>query len=242
MKGTPPQMDYEYKDQHFSVEIAEALLTQVSSTGSNIGIIKDHLLDSHRKKGGLGLPDSENEDEDIFDSKTVLEIDIVGQALLNLSKKAKANRIHKDIWRIAKTDQWIFGKGKHWIYLYYFPQEKRDAEEKGRSVFPCKIGKADGVARNGNIKYDAPEKRVESLTRGAREFAKIPLLLRTDSHTTLETAIHKHLELQHKSIRNRPSKEWFLTNPRDVVNIVARIKITLLHHAYNFPAIFADMK
>ena len=103
---------------------------------------------------------------------------------------AKASEISKDFWRYAKTDQWIFGKGKHWIYLYYFPQEKRDAEEKGRSVFPCKIGKADGVARNGNIKYDAPEKRVESLTRGAREFAKIPLLLRTefthntgDSHT-----------------------------------------------------------
>ena len=236
-------MDYEYKDQQFSVEIAEVLLTQVSSTGHKIDIIKKVLLDSHRKKGGFGLPDSEDEDEDIFDAKTVLEIDIVGQALLNLSKKAKASRIHKDIWRIAKTDQWIFGTGKHWIYLYYFPQEKRDAKEKGRSVFPCKIGKADGVDHKGKIKYDAPEKRVASLTRGAREYAKIPLLLRTDTHTTLETAIHKNLELQRKSIPNRPSKEWFLTNPREVVNIVAGIKITLLHPAYNkFSATLADME
>ena len=164
------------------------------------------------------------------------------QALQNLTQKAKVNRIHKDIWRIARPDQWIFGKGKHWIYLYYFPQEKRDAEEKGSSVFPCKIGKADGVDRKGKIKYDAPEKRVEDLTRGAREFAKIPLLLRTDTHAKLEKTIHNHLELQGKSIPNRPSTEWFLTNPRDVVNIVAGIKITLLHHAYNFPAIFADMK
>ena len=236
-------MDYEYKDQHFSIEIAEALLTQVSSTGSKIGIIKEHLLDSHHKKGGFGLPDSEDsEDEDIFDSKTALEFSIVAQALQNLTQKAKVNRIHKDIWCIAKTDQWIFGKGKHWIYLYYFPQEKRDAKEKGRSVFPCKIGKADGVNNKNNIKYDAPEKRVENLTRGAREFAKIPLLLRTDTHTTLETAIHKNLELQRKSIPNRPSTEWFLTNPREVVNIVVSIKSTLLHHAYNFSAIFADME
>ena len=236
-------MDYEYKDQHFSVEIAEALLTQATSTHSNIGQIKKYLLDTHRKKGGFGRPDSEDsEDEDIFDAKTALEIDIVVQALQNLTQKAKVNRIHKDIWRIARPDQWIFGKGKHWIYLYYFPQEKRDAEEKGSSVFPCKIGKADGVDRKGKIKYDAPEKRVEDLTRGAREFAKIPLLLRTDTHAKLEKTIHNHLELQGKSIPNRPSTEWFLTNPRDVVNIVAGIKITLLHHAYNFPAIFADMK
>ena len=167
---------------------------------------------------------------------------MVKQALQNLSFVAKASEISKDVWRYVKSDQWIFGTGKDWIYLYYFPQEKRDAEENGRSVFPCKIGKTDGVASNGNIKYDAPEKRVESLTRGAREFAKIPLLLRTDSHTTLETAIHKHLELQRKSIRKRPSKEWFLTNPRDVVKIVADIHSDLLHPVYNFSAILADMK
>ena len=166
---------------------------------------------------------------------------MVQQALKKLSAVAKASEISKDVWRYVNTDQWIFGTGKHWIYLYYFPQEKRDVEEKGHSVFPCKIGKADGVARNGNIKYDAPEKRVKSLTRGAREFAKIPLLLRTDSHTTLETAIHKHLELQRRSIRKRPSKEWFLTNPRDVVKIVAEINFDLLLPAYNFSAILADM-
>ena len=233
-------MDYEYKDQHFSVEIAEALLTQATSTHSNIGEIKKYLLDTHRKKGGFGLPDSE--DEDIFDAKTALEIDIVVRALHNLMQKAKVNRIHKDIWRIARPDQWVFGKGKHWIYLYYFPQEKRDAEEKGRSVFPCKIGKANGVDRNDNIKYDAPEKRVEFLTRGAREFAKIPLLFRTDTHTDLEAAIHKNLKLQRKSIPNRPSTEWFRTNPREVVKIVAGIKITLLHPAYNLSAILADME
>ena len=235
-------MDYEYKDQHFSVEIAEALLSrpQVSTTGSKIETIRTFLLDNHLKKGGFGLPDSE--DDDIFDTEKLLENAIVDQTLLNLSKKAKASCIHKDLWRIAKGDQWIFGTGKHWIYLYYFPQEKRDAEEKGRSMFPCKIGKTDGVNKKGKIKYDAPEKRVETLTRGAREFAKNALLLRTNSHTTLETAIHKNLELKGKSIGNRPSKEWFRTNPRQVVEIVAEIEYSLLSPVNDLWAILADIK
>ena len=48
-------MDYEYKDQHFSVEIAEALLTQATSTHSNIGQIKKYL----HKSGAL--PDAPND-------------------------------------------------------------------------------------------------------------------------------------------------------------------------------------
>lgn len=223
-------MDYEYKDQQFSVEIAEALIQERNSSGVSLTFVKNKVLTIHMERGGLEPPEGE--------SSRVM----VKKALQNLSGFAKASEISKDRWRYAKTDQWIFGSGTHWIYLYYFPQEKRDAEEKGCSVFPCKIGKADGVDRNGKIKYDAPEKRVEFLTRGAREFAKIPLLFRTDTHTDLETAIHKNLKLQRKSIPNRPSTEWFRTNPREVVKIVAGIKMTLLHPAYNLSAILADME
>ena len=223
-------MDYEYKDQQFSVEIAEALIQERNSSGVSLTFVKNKVLTIHMERGGLEPPEGE--------SSRVM----VKKALQNLSGFAKASEISKDRWRYAKTDQWIFGSGTHWIYLYYFPQEKRDAEEKGRSVFPCKIGKANGVDRNDNIKYDAPEKRVEFLTRGAREFAKIPLLFRTDTHTDLEAAIHKNLKLQRKSIPNRPSTEWFRTNPREVVKIVAGIKMTLLHPAYNLSAILADME
>ena len=223
-------MDYEYKDQQFSVEIAEALIQERNSSGVSLTFVKNKVLTIHMERGGLEPPEGE--------SSRVM----VKKALQNLSGFAKASEISKDRWRYAKTDQWIFGSGTHWIYLYCFPQEKRDAEEKGRSVFPCKIGKANGVDRNDNIKYDAPEKRVEFLTRGAREFAKIPLLFRTDTHTDLETAIHKNLKLQRKSIPNRLSTEWFRTNPREVVKIVAGIKMTLLHPAYNLSAILADME
>ena len=223
-------MDYEYKDQHFSVEIAETLIPEGYSHGNRLRDLTDRVMESHINRGGLGPPEGENSHE------------MVQKALQKMSAVAKASEISPNRWRYGHTDQWIFGTGENWIYLYYFPQEKRDAEEKGSSVFPSKIGKADGVSRNGHIKYDAPEKRVESLTRGAREIAKIPLLFRTDSHTTLETAIHKHLELQDKRIRNRPSKEWFLTNPLEVVIIVAEINFDLLRPVYNFSAFFADME
>ena len=210
-------MDYEYKDQHFSVEIAEALIPERYATDIHLKFVANRVLTAHIERGGLDPPKEQSSRR------------IVKQALRNLSSIAKASEISKDVWRYVDTDQWIFGKGTHWIYLYYFPQEKRRyTEEKGRSVFPCKIGKADGVNKKGKIKYDAPEKRVETLTRGAREFAKNPLLLRTDRHTTLETAIHNHLDLQGKRITNRPSKEWFLTNPSEVVEIVYEIKPGLL--------------
>ena len=222
-------MDYEYKDQQFSVEIAEALIQEKYTSRASLTYVENRVLKSHIDRGGLDPPEEEC-------SRVMVK-----KALQNLSGFAKASEISKNMWRYANTER-IFGEGKHWIYLYYFPQEKRDAEKKDRSVFPCKIGKADGIGRNGNIKYDAPEKRVEALTRGAREFAKIPLLFRTDTHTTLETAIHKNLELQRKNIPNRPSKEWFLTNPREVVKIVADINFALLHPAYNVSAILADME
>ena len=223
-------MDYEYKDQHFSVEIAEALIPERHTSKASLTFVTDRVLKSHIERGGLEPPE--------VDDCVV----IVKNALQNLSGFAKASEIAPNVWRYVRQDQWVFGRGQHWIYLYYFPQEKSDAEEKGRSVFPCKIGKVDGVNRKGKITYDAPEKRVKNLTSGAREFPKNPLLFRTDKHASLETAIHKHLDLHGKSIRDRPSKEWFRTNPRDVVNIVAGIKITLLYPARNISAILADMK
>ena len=40
-------MDYEYKDQNFSVEIAEALIPERNSTGVKIKTVEDRVLGSH---------------------------------------------------------------------------------------------------------------------------------------------------------------------------------------------------
>ena len=219
-------MDYEYKDQHFSVEIAEALIRKqrTYTTGTSVKKIRRYLLESHKKRGGLGLPPSVESD-----CVDIEELRIVWRVLLKLQKQAMTSRIYKEIWRIAKPDQWIFGKGKHWVYLYYFDQDKKEAESQGEVVWRCKIGKTDGVDKDGKIKYRAPETRVENQTRGVPVEPILALLFRTDRHNNLEKVIHGILTLQGKHLRKAQGKEWFLTNPSEVVRIVSKIDVVGLH-------------
>ena len=206
-------MDYEYKNQHFSVEIAEALLAETWSSGHKIRTIRRYLLRKHRDKEGLEPPEGRSGSIIVF------------RALDNLRKKAKTSLVGNNVWRIAKEDQWIFGEGAHWVYLYYFARHKRDAESKGNSVWECKIGKVDGVDKNGNIKLDAPETRVKNQTRGTPVSPITALLFRTDRHGALEKVIHGTLTLQGKHLQKAQGKEWFLTNPSEVVRIVSKIDV-----------------
>ena len=219
-------MDYEYKNQHFSVEIAEALLTKRRSTGIRIKRVEKILLRLHSTHGGLEPPEGE------------CSLVMVKQALRNLSSVAKASEISKDMWRYAKTDQWIFGHGKHWVYLYYFPEDKKAAEDEEKSVWHCRIGRVDGVDKGGKLLYDAPEKRVDNQTRSYRQKPITALLIRADRHDALETAIQKILTLRKQDIPSAPGNSWFWTNPREVVSIVASIDFGLLSPVRNLSPIF----
>ena len=223
-------MDYEYKNQHFSVEIAEALLTKRRSTGIRIKQVEKILLRLHSTHGGLEPPEGE------------CSLVMVKQALRNLSSVAKASEISKDFWRYARANQWICGEGKHWVYLYYFSRDKQDAEHKGQSVWECKIGKVDGVNNKGEIIYDAPERRVKNQTRGTPVRPITALLFRTDLHTALENAIHAILTLQGNHLAQAQGREWFLTNPSDVVHIVASIDFGLLSPVYNLSPILENFE
>lgn len=66
-------MDYEYRDQHFSIGIAEALIPEKISTGVRIKIVENKVLNSHRDRGGLEPPEGE-------DSRVIIQ-----KALRNLS-------------------------------------------------------------------------------------------------------------------------------------------------------------
>ena len=210
-------MDYEYKDQHFSVEIAETLIPERWSHGLQTRYVTDRVMKSHIERGGLEPPEGE--------SSRVM----VKKALQNLSAVAKASEISKNVWRYGHTDQWIFGTGKHWVYLYYFPEDKKKAESEGKSIWQCRIGKADGVnKKNGRINYDAPDKRVENQTRSYRQKANTALLIRADRHVALETAIQKILFVREREVRRAPGNSWFWTDPREVVKIVYNIKSGLL--------------
>ena len=202
-------MDYEYKDQQFSVEIAEVLIPERWSVGTGITVLKKRVLSSHTQRGGLEPPEGEN-------SRVMIK-----KALQNLCSIAKASEISPNVWRYGIDHLWIFGQGKHWVYLYYFPNDKSDAGDKGQSVWKCKIGKADGVDKNGKIVYDAPDRRVRNQTRGYHTKPVIALLLKTDLHGALEKVIHGILTLQDKALPLVQGKEWFLTSPSEVVKIVA---------------------
>ena len=223
-------MDYKYQDQHFSVEIAEALLAETWSPGNKIRTIRSHLLRKHRDKGGL---------EPLEGRSGSL---IVVRALDNLQKKAMTSCIGNNVWRIAKWDQRIFGTGTHWVYLYYFSKDKEEAESKGASVWECKIGSAGGFTRTGKLKRDAPEQRVKRQTSGTPVPPRIALLLRTDLHTTLETVIQETLTLHSKHLPQAQGKEWFLTNPSEVVGIVATIDFGLLSPVYNLSPILENFE
>ena len=210
-------MSYKYKDQHFSVEIAEALIPEGYSPGNMITSLEKRVLDSHKSNGGLEPIEGEN-------SRVIIK-----EALQNLSSIAKASEISKNVWRYGYDNQWIFGTGKHWVYLYYYPEDKKRAVSQGESVWECRIGKTDGVNKAGKINYKAPDKRVETQTRNYRQKGRTALLIRADRHIALETAIQKILTVRKQEIPNAPGNSWFYTNPYEVINIVAAIDFGLIY-------------
>ena len=144
---------YRHKEKPLTKSIAEEIIsTKTHTRGSSIAAIAEHVRETHEKRGGLR---SEKDLEEIIKS-----------ALRYLSQFGEANRIAADIWRIPRLNQKVFGSGKHWIYLYYFPAEKKKAKFDSISPYddedvlfwPCKIGKAD----------KDPEARVYNQTRGVR--------------------------------------------------------------------------
>ena len=184
------------------------------------------------KHGGLEPPEGET-------SRVVVK-----KALQNLSVVAKTSEISKDVWRYvpARTDQWIFGTGKHWVYFYYFPEDKKAAESKGQSIWQCRIGKTDGVDKKGKLLYDAPEKRVGNQTRSYRQKPTTALLIRADRHNALEKAIQKILTVREQEIPNAPGNSWFWTNPCEVVKIVAEIRYDLLSPVVSLSTVLHDIE
>ena len=195
---------YPHKGKPLTQSIAREIISEVSTTGSSITVIAEHVRKTHEENGGLSAEkDLEN---------------IVESALRHLSWSGKANRISSNIWMIPRYSyQQIFGSGKHWVYLYYFSADKKKAKSDSSSPYDdedvlfwrCKIGKAD----------KDPEDRVKTQTRGVPVPPRIRLLFRTDEHAALEDAIHKILTVRGRHLKELQGKEWFLTNPKEVIEI-----------------------
>lgn len=104
-----------------------------------------------------------------------------------------------------------FGEGNSSIYLYYFESYKELANLKGESSWPCKIG----------LSERDPKLRVLSQAATALpEIPNIEFILKTDQPHLLELIIHSILKIRGKHIEQSPGKEWFNTNPVEILEIV----------------------
>ena len=118
-------------------------------------------------------------------------------------------RISEEKWRIPPACQQILGKGKGWVYLYYFDREKAEAQDQGKEVWPCKIGRTERE----------PEKRIQEQMDEDSDIPVIALLLGTDKPKVLERTIHGILTLWDVHLKREQGKEWFLTSPNEVIDI-----------------------
>ncbi len=102
----------------------------------------------------------------------------------------------------------IIGDGKSEVYLYYYPSYKALAKLEGSESFRCKIGSTeDHKKRFSTSQTDVPENR------------KIAVLFMTDFPSDLEKILHSALRIQGKQLKDTPGREWFLTNPTEVINL-----------------------
>ena len=194
--------DYKYAGEPLSTIAAVDYLKGVSTKdeaikkGHSTELLMNVMEEYHVEKGGLST-----------DSETLAAV--LRQALRFLSRSGHATELIAGRWRLSKTDQRIFGCGQHWVYLYYFSEDKKKAESQEKSRWRCRVGRA---------KHD-PEGRIARPTKGTPVPPQIALLLRTDKWVELEGAIHRTLKLRGQHLEKLQGAEWFDTNPDEVLEI-----------------------
>lgn len=119
-----------YKGESLSFNIVFDIIDdETYSTGHKLSTIMEHVRGKFCEGGGEITKNLEN---------------IVLRVLIDLELCGRANNIKKDIWRIAQTDQQIWGDdGSEWVYLYYFSDDKNKAQDKENKYWRCNIGYAE---------------------------------------------------------------------------------------------------
>ena len=192
--------DYKYAGEPLSEIAAMDYLKGVSTKdsaieeGHTIEILMHVVEENHTKKGGLPT-----------DPETLRTI--LRKTLRCLCNSGHAVELLGGNWRLPKNDQRIFGRGQHWVYLYYFEEDKDKAESQERTRWRCRIGKAD----------KDPEGRITRPTKGTPIPPRVGLLFRTDKHTELEGAIHRILKLRGQYLEKLQGASWFDTTPDEVL-------------------------
>ena len=123
----------------------------------------------------------------------------------NNPKTISASSSHKESYAPVR----IIGTGNAYVYLYYNFLEKQEAEQEGMPYFPCKIGRATSD----------PGDRILAQTTGMSRLPVFALAIKTSKPVALEAAIHALLKFRGRSVEAAQGREWFETNPEEVIDI-----------------------
>lgn len=111
-----------------------------------------------------------------------------------------------------------FGEGSGSVYLYYFPCQKKHVQQVGAPVWECKIGYTEEEDVHAYIERQAKKSR-KLFDIPDTEYPEMPVLFKTDTPKELETQIHKILKLFRRKVKIKKQREWFFTNPDEVIQI-----------------------
>lgn len=213
---------YEHSGERLNEWIAQKILWDMPSPKRRAYSLHDlasFVVQEHTKSGGIRRVSFSE------------EIKFTKKALLDSQRTGSAVHISGNRWELPASGQRIFGKGKEWVYLFYYKDEcpKRSWILEYDATWPCKIGTTS----------NSPEKRVDDYIkyrkrRGLRVPTDPPalaLLLRTNKGELLEKALHACLKFQGKHIVDAEEKEYevFDTNVNHVINLYG----FLMGHAPN---------
>ncbi len=223
------EMDtYQYNGVPLTAAIAQSLIVKLFQ-GKLIErqVIDAEVLRAHLAGGGRKPSRSSGES--------------VRKALLDMKKAGLAENVSQGYWRIANAGPPIerttsneitasvgaldenaeskellavnldIGSGIGAIYLYYLPTYRLHAENRGEASWPCKIGRTD---------RDPVNRVLSQVATALPEKPHIALIVRTSQPMAWESALHGVLTLRSLRIENSPGIEWFLTSPREVLELV----------------------
>ncbi len=115
---------------------------------------------------------------------------------------------------IASPGLWpsprIVGTGAEAIYIYYFPEYKKQAIARNERSWRCKIGRST---------RDAMDRIRQQVTTSMPEFPETTVFL-TEKSGDLEKALHAVLTLRGQKALDTPGNEWFVTSPEEVLELI----------------------
>jgi len=118
----------------------------------------------------------------------------------------------------SNTLKFGLGKAKQSVYVYHYDIYKDKHISKGEKYYPCKIGTSIN-----------PYDRIDSqIGTSQPEPAIVDILIFTDKAEMLEKTIHNVLHLRNRKVESQKGKEWFYTNPSEVLTIIGLINPVLL--------------